>query len=199
MSRTEKAQLRRDRLVASAAKLIHQRGVSHTTLADIAKEAEVASGSVYYFFKTKEDVIAAIVEKQLNDLGQSLNKAGKARNALRRLESLLQMWIDDKEIDTRYGCPFGSLCYEVAKGRGPMSRVVSQPLKLLLEWAEQQFRDLGLGRQSPDLALHLVISLQGMSLVANAFGDADIIMRETRQLKLWIKQAALTGTAKEAQ
>jgi hypothetical protein len=67
----------------------------------------------------------------------------------------------------------------------------------LLQWAEQQFRGLGEGRKSADLALHLIVSLQGISLVANAFGDTDMIVRETRQLKAWIKQVALSGAARE--
>jgi TetR/AcrR family transcriptional repressor of nem operon len=199
MSRTQTARLRRDRLVTSAARLIHQRGVAHTTLTDIAREAEVAPGSVYYFFKTKEDILQSIVEKRLADLEQSLDKAGGARSPARRLEALVQIWVDDKEIDTLYGCPFGSLCYEIAKGRGPLSDVVSQPLRVLLQWAEQQFRQLGRGRKSPDLALHLVAALQGISLVANALGDADLIIREARQLKSWIKQVASSGAAREAQ
>lgn len=193
MSRSETAQRRRESLVESAAKLAHQRGISQTALVDIAREAQVPSGSLYYFFKTKEEIIEAIVARQLADLERSLAKVGASRRPRRRLESLLQIWIDDKDIDTLYGCPFGSLCYEVAKGRGAMSGVVSKPLKLLMQWTEQQFRDMGQGRRSPDLALHLIVSLQGASLVANAFGDPEVIVREIRQLKAWLKQLTLPG------
>ena len=53
---------KRERLIAAAAELLHQQGVERTTLADIAKAADVPVGNVYYYFKTKDDVIAAVIE-----------------------------------------------------------------------------------------------------------------------------------------
>ncbi|WP_343869414.1 alpha/beta hydrolase, partial [Dactylosporangium roseum] len=51
---------KRDRLVRAACSLFHQRGVGHTSLADIAKTADVQIGNVYYYFKTKDDIIRAV-------------------------------------------------------------------------------------------------------------------------------------------
>ena len=42
--------------------LLHQQGIERTTLADIAKAADVPPGNVYYYFKTKDEVIAAVIE-----------------------------------------------------------------------------------------------------------------------------------------
>jgi AcrR family transcriptional regulator len=43
---------RRDRLVRAASQVIHRQGYGRTTLADIAQAADVALGSVYYYFKS---------------------------------------------------------------------------------------------------------------------------------------------------
>src|SRR6516165_3905370 len=48
---------KRDRLIAAAVLLLHRHGVERTTLADIAKAADVPVGNVYYYFKTKDEVI----------------------------------------------------------------------------------------------------------------------------------------------
>ncbi len=53
---------KRERLVAAAIQLLHQQGIERTTLADIAKAADVPAGNVYYYFKTKDEVIAAVIE-----------------------------------------------------------------------------------------------------------------------------------------
>ena len=53
---------KRQRLIAAASQLLHQQGVEKTTLADIAQAADVPAGNVYYYFKTKDDIIAAVVE-----------------------------------------------------------------------------------------------------------------------------------------
>lgn len=156
---------RRARLTEAAARLIHQHGFSHTTLADIVAAAQVALGSVYYF-KTKDDVAQAILRA--------------------RLEVLIQVWVSDREIDARYGCPIGSLCYELAKGRGPLSVAAAQPFKRLVSWCDEQFRLMGHSEQAPALARHLVASLQGISLLANAFGDPDLILTEAAYLTEWL-------------
>ena len=53
---------KRARLVAAACQLVHQQGVESTTLADIAQAGGVPLGNVYYYFKTKNDIVRAVVE-----------------------------------------------------------------------------------------------------------------------------------------
>ena len=52
---------KRERLVASAAALFHHQGVQRTTLAEVATDADVPLGNVYYYFKTKDDLVAAVI------------------------------------------------------------------------------------------------------------------------------------------
>ena len=58
---------KRARLVAAARQMVHQQGVESTTLADIAQAAGVPLGNVYYYFKTKDDIIQAVVESHLRE------------------------------------------------------------------------------------------------------------------------------------
>ena len=52
---------KRERLVAAAARVLHEQGVEKTTLADIAQAAEIPVGNVYYYFKTKDQLIEAAI------------------------------------------------------------------------------------------------------------------------------------------
>ena len=65
---------KRARLTEAAARLIYQNGFSQTTLADIAAAAQVALGSVYYF-KTKDEVAQAILDRRSGDIGRLLKDA----------------------------------------------------------------------------------------------------------------------------
>ncbi|MCR4300819.1 MAG: hypothetical protein NUV51_04345 [Sulfuricaulis sp.] len=56
----------------------------------------------------------------------------------------------------------------------------------MLDWIEQQFRELGKGKESPDLALYLVSALQRASLLTHAFKKPDLIVREAGLLKEWV-------------
>ena len=52
---------KRSRLVSAAVGLAYQNGFEATSLADIAREAKVPLGNVYYYFKTKDEIGEAIV------------------------------------------------------------------------------------------------------------------------------------------
>jgi AcrR family transcriptional regulator len=58
----EKRPGKRERLVKSAQALIHEQGAHRTTLADIAERAEVPLGNVYYYFKSKDELIGAVLD-----------------------------------------------------------------------------------------------------------------------------------------
>jgi AcrR family transcriptional regulator len=59
---------KRSRLVSAAVGLAYQNGFGATSLTDIAREAEVPLGNLYYYFKTKDEIGEAIVELRLAQL-----------------------------------------------------------------------------------------------------------------------------------
>ena len=65
---------KRVRLIEAAKVLIHQKGFNQTTLADIAQEADVPLGNVYYYFKTKEAIGEAVIERRAADNAEYFSK-----------------------------------------------------------------------------------------------------------------------------
>ena len=57
----------RTRLIQAAVSLAYRHGFEHTTLVEIAKAAKVPPGNLYYYFKTKDEIGDAIVERRLSD------------------------------------------------------------------------------------------------------------------------------------
>src|SRR5215472_12712469 len=56
---------KRTRLIETATKLAYRRGFRETSLADIAEGANVPAGNFYYYFKTKDELGEAVVERRL--------------------------------------------------------------------------------------------------------------------------------------
>lgn len=179
---------KRQHLIRTATDLVYRNGFLKTTLADISAEADIPLGSIYYYFQTREDIARAVVERRVAELNTFLEKQAAEPNPLLRLEALVSIWVNDREVDTEFGCPVGSLCYELAKGRGTMSAEAARPFRLLLDWCEVQFQLMGCTREAQILALHLIAALQGISLIANALGDSEQILRETSYLKRWLRE-----------
>ncbi len=63
----------------------------------------------------------------------------------------------------------------------------------MLNWAEAQFRELGL-RDPGDLAVTLVAAYQGMSLLTNALRDPEIMARQGVRLTRWLDSLTADST-----
>jgi TetR/AcrR family transcriptional regulator, transcriptional repressor for nem operon len=177
---------KRERLVAAASQLLHQQGVERTTLADIAQAADVPVGNVYYYFKTKDDIIAAVVKTHVE-----LSKAALAAIDSRhhspksRLKALVGELAAQGEVIVDYGCPHGSLCSELDKRPGSPDFALAELMLVPIQWAEEQFRALG-RPDAHDLAVTLYAAYQGSALLTNTLRDPTILAREARRLSHWI-------------
>src|SRR5215469_227734 len=99
---------KRDRLIQTAVTLVHQQGFHQTTLADIARQAQVPLGTVYYFFKTKEAIGQALVEHYLRTYRDVCQQWNSYPDAKERLETFLQLMLGDRQRLSQSGCPIGT-------------------------------------------------------------------------------------------
>jgi AcrR family transcriptional regulator len=176
---------KRERLVEGARRLIHQQGVEKTTIADVAQAADVPVGNVYYYFKTKDDLVAAAIDGQARDVQAQLRLLDRHRTPQARLKALVRELMSQRELVADHGCPLGSLCSELDKRADGLDRTCAELLQAPIDWAEQQFRSMG-RRDARDLAVALIASYQGIALLTNTFGDPELMTREGRRLDRWI-------------
>lgn len=177
---------KRRQLMAAAAQVLHRQGVERTTIADIANAAEVPVGNVYYYFKTKDALVQAALAEHAGHLERLTGELDKLPGPRERLRALVNGWIEQRDVAARYGCPTGTLAVELDKREeGGMDLEAGRVIRLLLDWAEGQFRELGCPEPG-DLALTFVGAYQGMSLLANALRDPEIMVREGNRLLAWL-------------
>ena len=186
MARAE-AGARRHKLIEAAADLFYKQGVEATSLKDVASASRVPLGSVFYYYPTKDDLTVAVVERRHRHVARLVERHEQITDPARRLLGLIDVWMSDREVDARYGCPIGSLCFEVARAR---RLDAAAPFRVLIDWCREQFRLLGAGREAERHAVHLTAALQGISLMASVLSDPRLIERETAYLKSWIGELA---------
>jgi TetR/AcrR family transcriptional repressor of nem operon len=178
---------KRVRLIQSALALVYKRGFAETRLIDIAAEAKVPPGNVYYYFKTKEEIGAAIIDERLSQIKAFQQKLDGMDSAQERLSAFVQMTFNNREMLARGGCPTGSLCTELHKEGGPLAERSTAMFEQLLGWLKAQFQALGKGDDSHGLAVHLLSALQGIAVLAHSLNDPDIVVLEAERLQGWIR------------
>ena len=65
---------RKQELIDTAERLFLEKGYEQTTVADIVREIEVAQGTFYYYFSSKEKILEAIIEKDITALEEDVRQ-----------------------------------------------------------------------------------------------------------------------------
>jgi len=180
----------RTRLLHAAEKTTYRYGFGSTAIVDIAKEARVPLGNVYYYFKTKDEIADAIVQLRVTRFKKLLQELDQADSPAERLCGFVQIKIKNREGLARSGCPVGTLCSELQKHGGAVAKRSRVLFAEALAWMEAQFKALGKGADSRGLAVHLLSATQGVSVLAHTFHDPSMIEMEAAQLMEWIRSLA---------
>jgi len=176
----------RTRLIEAAVDLVHRHGFAATRLADIARAAKVPPGNLYYYFKTKEEIGEAIVERRLAELSVMRQELSRLSSPRERLCSLVLASLEGSEMVAQFGCPMGTFCSEVNKEGGRLSQNASNLFAELLIWVEAQFREFCNKAEARGNAVHLVSALQGATVLANCSKDPNLIKMQAKRLVDWI-------------
>src|SRR6201988_426971 len=107
---------KRERLIAAACDLFYRQGIAGTTLAHIAEAAGVPLGNMYYYFKTKDDIVAAVVEARSEEIRSATAALQRRHGSPKaRLKALVGLLADERDMIADRGCPYGTLCTDLAK------------------------------------------------------------------------------------
>ena len=72
---------RKQELIDAATRLFNERGYEQTAVSDIVREVEVAQGTFYYYFSSKEEILEAVIEKDMALLEESVRQIMRKEGA----------------------------------------------------------------------------------------------------------------------
>src|ERR1700730_8151030 len=177
---------KRARLIETTMKLAYKNGLKETSLADIAEAAGVPIGNVYYYFKTKDELGEAVVERRLAEFRAFRDELDRLSSPKERLFAFVERIHRNREQLARGGCPLGELCTELHKEGGALAKQSAALFTEPMRWLEDQFRAIGHEKDSRELAVHFFSAFQGMAAVALGTNDREVVVMEAKRLKDWI-------------
>lgn len=163
---TRKGLQTRQRIVAAAAQLMYERGLTEATLEDVRAAAGVSGSQIYHYFADKQALLLAVIEYQTEAVLEL------QQPHITHLDTMagLRVWRDrlveyQRLQQCRGGCPIGSLGSEVAENN-PEARLAVASGFLRWEGAiHDGLRAMHargeLGGDPDDLALATLAALQG--------------------------------------
>jgi TetR/AcrR family transcriptional repressor of nem operon len=107
----------RDRLIEAAVQLFWEKGYGGTSMAELLAAAGVNSGSFYYFFDSKEDLLLAVLDWYAENIYPALLEPvySQIHDPIGRIFGLLDRYRGlIIQTECTYGCPIGRLALEIS-------------------------------------------------------------------------------------
>lgn len=179
---------KRDRLIDSAAILFHQQGITSTSLADIAKHADIPIGNVYYYFKTKDELAIAALSKRREQFSAAYRMIEEhVPDPRQRLIEAIYYFEKVRDEYTKFGCPIGKIISDATPDQKVVAELAANIFDEFVNWSETQFRSLGHSSTSRQYAISIMASIQGATIMAKSMKDAGIISDEIARLVGWLE------------
>jgi len=180
----------RTRIVEAAMELFWLKGFGSTSIADILSRSQVNSGSLYYFFPGKQDVLIAVLQAYRDGIRPMLIEPAWAGvdDPVERVFALLASYRRALvETDCTYGCPIGSLALELHEPDEPVRELMAANFRGWVDEVEACLRVAG-GRfpQGTDLRALAELALnvmEGGVMQARTFRDVAHFDRAVAQLR----------------
>lgn len=174
-------------IIQTVDRLIYEKGFNVMSFKDIAEACGLSKGNLYYYFKTKDELLKAVIDYRLGNMQNMLKEwEQEFPAALERLQRYVQIMINEASQVVYYGCPMGSLNTELAKGQPELQTISRAQFDLFKSWLKKQFKQLVADKAAEHYALRLMARTQGVVVIAQAYQDKRFIKRETEEINQWL-------------
>lgn len=176
----------RREIVAAANRLFYHRGYNQASFSDIAAAAGIPRGNFYYYFKSKDEILGAVIDVRIANIRGMLATWDAAEQDPRlRLKHFTNMLLGAEKDMLRYGCPLGSLIMELGKAQPALKAKAKQMFDLLVDWLAHQFADMG-SQQAREIAMQVMARAQGVAVMAQVYGDRALLLAQLTEFEAWI-------------
>jgi TetR/AcrR family transcriptional regulator, transcriptional repressor for nem operon len=188
----------RDEIIEAADRLFYRQGYERTSFSDIAEVVQISRGNFYYHFRTKDEILDAVISARLAGTRRILERWEiEEKDPADRVRSFIGILIVNRADINRYGCPVGTLCTELTKLNHASRAEANKVFTLFRIWLRRQFELLGCKGDADKLAMHLLSRSQGVATLASAFHDERFVRAEVKQMYDWLQSCIESAAAGE--
>jgi TetR/AcrR family transcriptional repressor of nem operon len=186
----------REGILHAAARIIHVKGYTATSIDDVLRESGVGKGNFYYYFRSKEDLGYAILDQTIDAFVSRVLKPCFADADADRIDQihcfLTRILEAQRQRNCVGGCAMGNLASELSdvhEGfRARLAQVFSGWRARLTDvLTDGQARGQVVATCDPaSVAQFLVASIEGAILMAKLAKDIEVMERCVEEMKRYL-------------
>ncbi|HUJ79414.1 MAG TPA: TetR family transcriptional regulator C-terminal domain-containing protein [Nitrospiria bacterium] len=192
---------KREQIIQAAAQLVHLKGFHRTSVDDILVAAEAGKGQFYHYFKSKDEVGLAIVDRAAAQIHSRMLERLAQRPGLEAIEWMLDCLIGSaKQTQCEGGCPLGNLAAEMSdyheEFRLKLARIF-EAWRVMVErtlTAAQRRGEIPSDVEVVEVAFLVLSTIEGGMLLAKVEHDVRVMERTFEGLKRCLRHLGRTAS-----
>jgi TetR/AcrR family transcriptional repressor of nem operon len=192
---------KRVELQEAATRVVYENGLAGLTLAHVAEAAGAPLGGLYYYYKTRDDMVTSIVDRMEGQMAVCIAEFEAKTGPGEALKAFVDFVLGNSEGLVRYGCPIGTLSAQLRKEPDELGQRMGAILGGMAVWAGEKFAALGLeeGLARAEGRM-LLVKLEGAAMMAHATGERGFIDEVVAEVWRGVDRLiAREGVQKDAQ
>jgi TetR/AcrR family transcriptional repressor of nem operon len=187
----------REQILDAAGRLIHLQGFHKTSVDDILRESGVGKGNLYYYFKSKDELGYAALERTLERIqGEVLERVfAQGVDPWTQLERFLNYPVERARKEGGVGgCPLGNLALEMSDIHEGFRARLSQAFERVQSKIEETLErarsegTLRTGTDIPRLAHFVMAAFEGAFMLGKLHRNAELVGNVVDELKAHVAQ-----------
>jgi TetR/AcrR family transcriptional repressor of nem operon len=187
----------REQILDAAGRLIHLRGFHNTSVDDILRESGVGKGNLYYYFKSKDELGYAALDRTLERIQEEVLQKVFAPGVdpWTQLERFLSYPVERARREGGVGgCPLGNLALEMSdihEGFRRRLRDAFASVRSKIEETLGEARSQGTLRIGTDilrLSHFIIAGFEGAFMMGKLHRDAEMVANVVDELKTHLTQ-----------
>ena len=170
--------------------LFYRQGYEHTSFSNIAEVVGISRGNFYHHFKTKTQILDAVIEFRKEKTQRMLDDwESSFTDEIQRVKCFINILIKNKSKIKHYGCPVGTLTTELQKLDHSAHEHAVEIFVMFKNWLVAQLKSAGKkGNEAEQISLHLLARSQGVATVFNAIKNERFLRAEVDSLETWLDE-----------
>lgn len=164
---------RREEILSVAELLTQQKGLNGFSYSDISNIINIKTASIHYYFKTKDDLALALVERYHKNLKTTLTSINADLSPLEKLNQFTDIFKTLAQSEEKF-CLCGMMSAELAVLSKEAHKELLRYFQTCIQWLSSIFSNLGSKHPIEDAKAFLAL-MEGALLLARVENDSRLI------------------------
>ena len=191
----KKGEESRQRLIECAAELFWKNGYSATGLSEILKQTGLPKGSFYFYFKSKDDLAAAVTEYYQKILLEQFQNRSQENDWESFIDEIFDYLSGRTNGQAFAGCPYAVMGMETALSKPALASIFMEGLKKIGQLFQEVLVYSGLPQDHAAILSRRMLSVyQGELLLGRVSSDISYLKNAKKNMmEMYLEYRAFHG------